>query len=42
MDDGTATATWLQLGYFLIDAAAGMLAAPVTHPDQHPENVAID
>lgn len=28
----TARGDWFSAGYFLIDAASGMLAAPVTHP----------
>jgi AcrR family transcriptional regulator len=30
--DGTETANWAGVGYFLIDSCAGMLSAPVTHP----------
>ncbi|HIW92249.1 MAG TPA: TetR/AcrR family transcriptional regulator [Candidatus Corynebacterium avicola] len=29
---GTARGDWFSAGYFLIDAASGMLSAPVTHP----------
>lgn len=32
MNTGTQRGDWFQVGYFLIDAAAGMLSAPVTHP----------
>lgn len=30
--EGSDTGSWLSVGYFLIDAGAGMLSAPVTHP----------
>lgn len=30
--DGSVASNWLNVGYFLIDAASGMLAAPVTRP----------
>lgn len=33
MQEGNEKGTWLSVGYFLIDATAGMLAAPVTHPE---------
>ncbi|MGO2035237.1 MAG: TetR/AcrR family transcriptional regulator [Brevibacterium sp.] len=33
MNDGEHQGTWEQVGRFLIDAAAGMLAGPVTAPD---------
>lgn len=33
VEAGTNRGTWTQVGWFLIDAAAGMLSAPVTHPD---------
>lgn len=33
MNEGTHTGDWEQVGRFLIDAAAGMLAGPVTSPD---------
>ena len=33
MNEGTHKGTWEQVGRFLIDAAAGMIAAPVTSPD---------
>lgn len=33
MAEGSHQGTWEQVGRFLIDAAAGMLAAPVTAPD---------
>lgn len=33
MNDGTHTGGWEQVGRFLIDSAAGMLAGPVTSPD---------
>lgn len=33
MNDGTHKGNWEQVGRFLIDAASGMLAAPVTAPD---------
>lgn len=32
IEEGSARGTWTSVGYFLVDAAAGMLAAPVTHP----------
>ena len=32
LQDGVETPNWTGVGYFLIDACAGMLAAPVTHP----------
>lgn len=32
VEDGTARGSWLTVGYFLIDAATGLLSAPVTHP----------
>ncbi|QAY60286.1 TetR/AcrR family transcriptional regulator [Microbacterium protaetiae] len=32
-NSGTARGSWRAVGYFLIDAAAGMLAAPVTRPE---------
>lgn len=32
LQDGREEANWTGVGYFLIDACAGMLAAPVTHP----------
>lgn len=31
MNAGTELGSWTSVGYFLIDAAAGMLTAPVTH-----------
>lgn len=31
LNAGTQQGTWTSVGYFLIDAGAGMLAAPVTH-----------
>lgn len=33
VEAGTNRGTWTQVGWFLIDAAAGMMSAPVTHPD---------
>lgn len=33
MNRGDVSADWISVGYFLIDASAGMLSAPVTHPD---------
>lgn len=33
MNDGTHKGSWEQVGRFLIDAASGMLAGPVTAPD---------
>ncbi|MDO5745565.1 MAG: helix-turn-helix domain-containing protein, partial [Micrococcaceae bacterium] len=30
--EGSDEGSWLSVGYFLIDAGAGMLSAPVTHP----------
>ena len=33
MNEGTHQGDWEQVGRFLIDAASGMLAAPVTSPD---------
>ena len=30
-----APSAWTGVGYFLIDACAGMLSAPVTHPDDY-------
>ncbi|GAA5228410.1 TetR/AcrR family transcriptional regulator [Paeniglutamicibacter antarcticus] len=30
--EGSEEGSWLSVGYFLIDAGAGMLSAPVTHP----------
>ena len=32
LQDGVETPNWTGVGYFLIDACVGMLAAPVTHP----------
>ncbi|MCC3293584.1 TetR/AcrR family transcriptional regulator [Arthrobacter sp. zg-Y411] len=32
VQDGVEEPNWTGVGYFLIDACAGMLAAPVTHP----------
>ncbi|MBO0895234.1 TetR/AcrR family transcriptional regulator [Arthrobacter sunyaminii] len=32
IQDGAEKANWTGVGYFLIDASAGMLSAPVTHP----------
>lgn len=32
---GTQQANWTAVGYFLIDAGAGMLAAPVTHSEDY-------
>ena len=32
MEEGTAKGSWAAVGYFLIDAASGMLAASVTEP----------
>ena len=32
LQDGVETPNWTGVGYFLIDACAGMLAAPVTRP----------
>lgn len=31
VQEGTAEGSWTSLGYFLVDAIAGMLSAPVTH-----------
>lgn len=33
VQDGTHRGNWTEVGWFLIDAAAGLLSAPVTHPD---------
>lgn len=33
MNEGTHKGNWEQVGRFLVDAASGMLAAPVTSPD---------
>lgn len=33
MNEGTHNGDWEQVGRFLIDAAAGMIAGPVTSPD---------
>lgn len=33
MNEGTHKGDWEQVGRFLIDAASGMLSAPVTSPD---------
>lgn len=33
---GTAEGDWIGVGYFLVDAAAGLLGAPVTHRDDFP------
>ncbi|MFI1461087.1 TetR/AcrR family transcriptional regulator [Nocardia carnea] len=33
ISEGTRTAEWTALGYFLTDACAGLLSAPVSHPD---------
>lgn len=33
MNDGTHQGSWEQVGRFLVDAASGMLAGPVTSPD---------
>lgn len=33
-NDDPAQRDWISLAYFLIDASAGMLSAPVTHPDE--------
>lgn len=33
INTGKQRGDWLEIGYFLIDAAAGMLSAPVTHTD---------
>lgn len=35
VQDGTARGSWQSMGYFLIDAIVGMLAAPVTHPGDY-------
>ncbi|WP_312179945.1 helix-turn-helix domain-containing protein [Arthrobacter sp.] len=35
LQEGTETPNWTGVGYFLIDACAGMLAAPVTHPGDY-------
>lgn len=32
IQEGTEQGSWVSVGYFLVDAIAGMLAAPVTHP----------
>ncbi len=32
IQDGIESPNWTGVGYFLVDACAGMLAAPVTHP----------
>ncbi|MBD7993959.1 TetR/AcrR family transcriptional regulator [Arthrobacter sp. Sa2CUA1] len=32
VQDGVESTNWTGVGYFLIDACAGMLAAPATHP----------
>ena len=34
LEQGEARGTWLSVGYFLVDAAVGLLAAPVTHPTE--------
>ncbi|GAA4673678.1 TetR/AcrR family transcriptional regulator [Gordonia humi] len=39
VEAGTASGSWTAVGYFIIDAATGMLSAPVTHPDQFPTAV---
>lgn len=33
--DGLAEPNWTAVGYFFIDSCAGMLSAPVTHPDEY-------
>ncbi|MGI5220859.1 TetR/AcrR family transcriptional regulator [Nocardia sp. CA-290969] len=33
IDEGSQTPQWTALGYFLTDACAGLLSAPVSHPD---------
>ena len=34
METGEQEGDWITVGWFLVDAAAGMLAAPVTRPDE--------
>lgn len=33
VQDGAPPTSWAGVGYFLIDSCAGLLSAPVTHPD---------
>lgn len=37
---GVRSPDWIGVGYFLVDASAGMLAAPVTHRSEVPSSFA--
>jgi len=37
---GVRRPDWIGVGYFLVDASAGMLAAPVTHRSEVPSSFA--
>ena len=41
MNEGTAAGTWLDVAYFLVDAAAGMIDAPVTYTGPVPRDAGV-